>query len=183
MSRTRQQYEESARYLIGKRLAAVRYFEVESDTPEPGYQVPGFPGHLLDFGCDLVTDDGKTCGFMWDGEFFQYGVGVEDSSLSLRLRRFRSWDVSCESHWKGLAGRCVVSVDVYWDWAQYEGQAREYFPQDVAIGFDCGSIVYVCSSRYDHDKDKLSGMSDDIAVVFGDFAARRYGIGPYARRR
>ncbi len=182
MKRTKSEYEvDVIRMLIGKRLTGVRYFEIRYDTNEPFYICAPFPGHLLDYGCDLELEDGTIIGIIWDSEYFQYGIGVLKSSIASQLTDFSAWDVSKENHWTSLMNMAITKVKVHWSWAQYEGQEKQDYPQELEIQFDDGSIVFFSASQYDKAKDTLWGMSDDIAVVFDNDSAKRYGIGPHAK--
>jgi hypothetical protein len=180
MSRSRIEYEAEAKRLVGKRLCAVSYFEINYESGKPFYETEGFPGHLLDFGCDLRAEDGSVWGVIWDGEYFQHGVGVLSESLRAHVLAAKSWDVSDDAHWKSHIGKLIVSVNVYWNWVQYEGSNRRYYPQDLGVEFEGGDVVYFSASQYCRESDTLQGISDDIAVLFGNRAAERYCVGPYA---
>lgn len=166
--------------LVGKCLHVVRYFEIQYETDQPSYVNDSFSGHLLDYGCDLELSDGSTVGFIWDGEYFQYGVGIYESSLKSEVKLAKVWDVTKEQNWENVVGKQISKTKVYWSWAQSEGQEKRYFPQDVELEFDDGSLVFFSASQYDEDTDTLCGASDDIAVMFGKTAAQKYKIGPYA---
>jgi hypothetical protein len=140
-----------------------------------------FPGHLLDYGCDLEFADGSTIGIIWDGEYFQYGVGVFKCSTASHLTVFNAWDALKENQWASLINVSITEAKVHWSWAQYEGQEKHDYPQELEIQFENGSIVFFSASQYDNARDILRGMSDDIAVVFGNDSAKNYGIGPYAK--
>lgn len=181
MKRRKLDFENNVTALIGKQLERVRYFEIRYESDSPMYFVGSFPGHLLDFGCDLEMSDGSVFGVIWDGEFFQYGVGVVNKSLADQLGDSKVFDVSSDVNWACLIGQSIVNVKVYWSWVQYEGEAEKiYYPQELEVEFENGSIVYFSASRYNEEKDSLWGISDDIAVVFGREAAQKYCIGPYA---
>lgn len=181
MKRTKAEYENDVNsILVGRRLAGVRYFEIRYHTDKPNYQDDSFQGHHLDYGCDLEMEDGSTVGIVWDGEFFQYGIGILRSSLSSQLTDFMSWDVTANQYWAPLIGKAVNEVKVYWSWARYEGREIEEYPQDLEVAFEDGSKIYLSASQYNEETDTLWGMSDDVAVVFSLDIAKRYCIGPYA---
>ncbi len=75
----------------------------------------------------------------------------------------------------------ITKVKVHWSWAQYEGQEKQDYPQALEIELENGAMIFFSASQYDKDQDALLGMSDDIAVVFGNDSAKRYGIGPDAK--
>ncbi len=181
MKRSKLEYENDlSPMLVGKRLRGVRYFEIQYDVEKPNYLNDSFPGHLLDFGCDLEMSDGSIFGFIWDGEYFQYGVGILRSSLQDEVKVAKVWDVTKEQHWTDIVGNSVVKTRVYWSSVQDQGEEKQFYPQDVELEFDDGSLVFFSASQYREDTDTLWGMSDDIAVIFGENAAKKYKIGPFA---
>jgi hypothetical protein len=145
------------------------------------YSIDSFAGHLLDFGCDLEMSNGSIFGIIWDGEYFQYGVGLVRESLANQLCESRCWDVTDDKNWAHLIGKNIVKATVYWSWVQYKGtDEKTYFPQELELEFESGSLLYFSASQYNEEKDSLWGMSDDIAVIFGRELAQKYHIGPYA---
>jgi hypothetical protein len=181
MKRSKLEYENDlAAMMVGECLHRVRYFEIQYETDEPYYLNDFFPGHLLDYGCDLEMSDGSIVGFIWDGEFFQYGVGIFRKSLHDEVKLAKVRDVTEEQNWANLVGKNISRTRVYWSWAQYEGQEKQDYPQDVELEFDDGSLVFLSASQYRKDTDTLWGMSDDIAVIFGENAAKQYKLGAYA---
>jgi hypothetical protein len=181
MKRKKSEYENDIAAIVGKQLKRVRYFELCHENDAPYYLNELFHGHLLDFGCDLEMADGSIFGVIWDGEFFQYGVGISNTSLSAQLLDARVWDVTDEGHWVSLIGQTIVKVKAHWSWVQYVGSSkRHYYPQDVELEFGNGSLVFLSASSFNEDKDALWGMSDNIAIVFGSEVAKKHGIGSYA---
>jgi hypothetical protein len=184
MIRSREDYEKEVLALVGKQLKDVVYYELRYELDTPLYSCYPQVGHILDFGCDLRTTDGDVFGLIWDGEFFQYGVGITRCSLSHQLADPRIWDATREAEWTPLIGQTITGVKVYWSWVQYEGELeRHYYPQDVELKFGNGFLVYISSSQYSDEKDALWGASDDIAIIFGSESAERYGVGPFAEYR
>jgi hypothetical protein len=180
MKRSKLEYENDfSALMVGKCLHRVRYFEIQYDTDEPYYLNDSFPGHLLDYGCDFEMADGSIVGFIWDGEFFQYGVGIFGRSLHNEVKLAKVWDVTEEQNWAKLVGKNILRTRVHWSWAQYEGQEKQDYPQDVELEFDDGSLVFLSASQYRKDTDTLRGMSDDIAVIFGENTAKHYKLGAY----
>ena len=112
MKRSKPEYESEVAALVGKRLKRVRYFEIRSDADAPYYLNELFCGHLLDYGCDFEMTDGSTFGVIWDGEFFQYGVGISRASLSTQLSDARVWDVTDHDNWASLIGQTIAKVKV-----------------------------------------------------------------------
>lgn len=181
MKRSKSKYENDIAALIGKQLKRVRYFEICYDTNLPHYLNDAFSGHLLDYGCDLEMRDGSIFGIIWDWEYFQYGIGITQTSLSTKLSGVRVWEVTNDKHWANLIGQTIAKVKVYWSWVQSEGSSEKiYYPQDVEVEFSNACLVFFSSSQYNQEKDALWGISDDIAIIFDKDAAKRYNIGPYA---
>ncbi|MEM7020155.1 MAG: hypothetical protein AAF512_22785 [Pseudomonadota bacterium] len=181
MARDRSSYNHDVLALIGKRIARVTYYELEYDKVNtPCYEWPPFPGHLLDFGLDLELSDGSIHGFIWDTEYHQYGIGNTNCRLSSRLARWTSWDATGLSQWSPFIDKTITHVDVYWSWIEYKGHERCDYPQDTVLRFPESKSLYLSAADYKHESDKLFEASDNIAVIFDAFSAKRYQIGEFA---
>lgn len=177
-------YEGQFHRLYGARLAEVRYFEIEYEGDFTGWSTASHVGHLLDFGLDLVMSDGSVFGFIWGADFFQYGVEFVRGSLRSQLNHYREVQASSHANWQPHLGHSISEIQVFWSWVDTHPaphpEARIHYPQDLAIRFDTGLVVYVSASQYEAENDTLFGMSDNLVVIFSDKSARRYKIGPYA---
>jgi hypothetical protein len=177
MSRTREDYESVVARIVGCKLEAVHYYEIAYETNKPCYELNLHVGHFLDFGLNLTMSNGEQFGFIWDGEFYQYGVGIMQHSLSAEVDNARVWDVTSHKNWSPLIGREIINAKTYWSWAQHiEEKERYYFPQDIELQFNEGSCIYISASSYMSSSDTLIGMCDEISVIFDKEKAKKFRV-------
>ena len=107
-------FEARALSLVGLRLAAVRYLEFQySEPPEPAFRGPEFDS--LDWGLEVVGDDGRVVGFGWSSEFEHFNVAILEDGLGIEATdRTMIWDVSADSRWSAFLGRRVTGVRIQW---------------------------------------------------------------------
>jgi hypothetical protein len=111
----RSEYDALAQSVLGLRLAAVRYFEIDysfgEGDPEPAYdRVPGVD--TLDYGADLEFEGGRILGFTWGQEFEMYDLELDEGGIPKGDAAV--WDVSKTSRWRSFVGNDVRRVDVEW---------------------------------------------------------------------
>ncbi|MBT5018382.1 hypothetical protein OAF98_00550 [Planctomicrobium sp.] len=172
---TRAQYDAAAQQLVGFKLDRVTYFEIEYEIGEPCYLHQAQIGHFLDFGLEFRMTGGDYRSFLWDGTFYQYGVGIYGHAANREVNTNRQWDVSETDDWHPFIGSTIIAVNVYWS---QEGFVE--YPQDLRLAFSCHRHIYLSASQYLHSSDRLSGMSDDILVIFDEAVAMKYKVGPHA---
>ena len=180
----REQFEAETQKLVGLTLSDVVYYEIEYDTPDPFYLRHPEIGHFLDHGLDLIATDGQCHSFLWDGAFYQYGIGLFPHTAANEVNTNRLWRVSDHDDWIPLIGRTITSANVYWSWidsAATDERDRTYYPQDVCLSFTGDQRVYISAAQYMEASNTVMGMSDEILVVFRESVARKYRIGPYAK--
>jgi len=182
--RTREQFEAAIQGLVGLTIADVTYFEIEYQTQEPCYLHQPKIGHFLDFGVEFRMACGSYRSFLWDGTFYQYGIGLFPYAACLEVNTQRQWVVSATPEWRQIIGSSVASARIYWSWVSGSPAAKEayrtYYPQDIELAFTCGKHIYLSASQYSDKTDSLYGMSDDILIVFDESAAKKYQVGPHA---
>lgn len=135
---TRIELEARLQRLVGRTLTGVCYFEIDYGTPNPTWS-DDWGVDSLDFGLQLILDDGSRCNLSWGGEFAQYGISLE-APVAESARRIRSAEVSESSRWHTLLGRRIGAVRVYWCLAEeVDSPGREY-PQDATFfGFSAAT--------------------------------------------
>lgn len=96
--------------MVGLRLAGVRYVGMDYDDPsfERGDELDS-----LDYGVELVGDDGRVVGLTWDDTFRGYGIGICEGA-SIRGAGHAVWDVSASTRWSSFIGEELTAVDVQW---------------------------------------------------------------------
>ncbi|HEX3793428.1 MAG TPA: hypothetical protein VHV57_02890 [Acidimicrobiales bacterium] len=162
-----QYVEESAQALVGACLAEVRY-----------YGMPfGFDGirpwertlaHLLDYGVDLVTDQG-TYGITWTSQaVVGYRIDlVRGPLLDVRNNEVQVTHVEYAEPWTALVGSTIESVVVH----QLEvtgGEETGVFPTGLSLTFASGVVIHMVSGSWDGDEKPIFPTGDDIIVIWKD---------------
>jgi RHS repeat-associated protein len=160
--------EQHAASLIGSRIVAVRYFEIDYrrlqdaaddevvrgsrlvtddvDWAKPSWQWPGFDA--IDYGVEMDTSLGETYCAVWEQAGLNEGLAMRREAL--RLRRlvsdgaFAIWDVTEKSRWTPLTTRDVTAVELSW-----------------------------------HRPDPSADLCCDAVTLRFDTVVRRYGYDPY----
>jgi hypothetical protein len=81
-------FEEKCKLLVGQTIVNVEYLEIDYQpkNPEPYYLTKFDNLHSVDFSILLHTDTRETIEIYWDGQFFQYGIGLK---INEKVRFFR----------------------------------------------------------------------------------------------
>lgn len=163
---TRVEYENNVRSLTGKFITSVVYHEIDyGDGKFHFFDDSRFDS--LDYGLEIGLNTDDIVSIIWGAEFYQYGISINNKSMSTLLSNSRSLDVSNASRWKPILNCKINSVDVYWSWVEVEEsgkpKTRIYYPQDLVVGFDHKNPV-VISALEIHEKDSSIGMTDNITV-------------------
>lgn len=179
---TREQFKALVQKMVGLTLSEVLYYEIEYE--KPGYAYQPDIGHFLDFGLDLVADDGKCFAILWDSTFFQFGLGVYRNSAKELLRNTHWWTVTNDSQWQQFIGKTIESAEIYWSWVagslDAPEETRTYYPQDIVLTFSNNRRIYVSASEYEEKSDSVCGLSDNVMVVFSDCIASKYQLAQFA---
>ncbi len=181
---TREQLDALAQKMVGLKLAEVVYYEIEDN--EPGYLYKSDVGHFLDFGLDLVAEDGSCFSILWDSTFFQFGIGIHPHSAAQQIRVDRSWVVTKNSEWTPFTGKTIKSAEIFWSWmdvSEWTGgsekrspKTRIYYPQDLVLTFGNDRRVYISASQWWEESQQVLGLSDNILVVFRDRIAAQHKL-------
>jgi len=170
---TRNEFESNLQSLVGERIKAIQYYEVEYENGEVLWNYdPRFDS--LDYGLDLVMESGLTKGIIWGSEFCQYGISMVSQSLSLELRGGRKIDVSNTSRWKDIIGREIENVKIIWSWEKEVGLFKKkiYYPQDLILTFSGEKSVFI--SAMEIREGSHFGMADNITVFFNKNDAEKF---------
>jgi len=162
--------------MVGHELAAVRYFGLATEYEEPLLWLEESGCHSIDFGLDLATRSGEVFGIIWSGRFWQYGVDVLPASLTFEVKKSNSADLTENMSWSHLIGQKIAEAKVHWNWSGYINEPKVWYPQDIELVFSNGFSVFLCASEL-RENGSLSFQQDNIAVVFGEISAKRYGVG------
>jgi hypothetical protein len=176
----RARLDRDVRSLVGQRLVAVAYYEVDYSSDQPSWERdPEFDS--LDFGLELRFEGGGTCWVSWGDVFYTYALKIEANNTWEDRGRMREWDSSRSSRWRSLLGLTIADAKVYWDWQQ-EGRRnpRKWAPQDLQLTFEGGAAVFISSLSIEPGSVPF-GHTDTITVFFDPQVARRYEVGPFTR--
>lgn len=156
-----------SRPLIGRRLAAVEYFDSIDDHGAPvTYARPEDPFHVLNHGIDLIFSDGLRCGFGWHGQFH---LEVFPDGMATTVRH-GPVDVSHLPVWQARIGGRIRSVRIAADFDPTEG------PCDALIEFDPPTPPVWISARAALQDPPFDPNGDDAVISFTPADARRIGI-------
>jgi hypothetical protein len=194
----RQEREAHARRLIGQRLAEVRYFEIDyhrmslaapdevqrgeriitspEEWAEPSWRAAGFDS--VDYGVELTTAEGTVFCAVWEMAGLNEGLAFREERL--RPKRlvadcaFAIWEVHRASGWSGAVGAPVQDVHLFWDRPESSADLCCH-----AVELLVGAHLVVLTLGEERD-GKFSYQPDNVAVVFGEDAARRLRVGRFA---
>jgi hypothetical protein len=174
-------FEQHAQALCGQRIAKVRYFEINYEDGQLGWNYYGNRFDTLDFGLELEMESGELFDVIWDKEFVQYNLSLRNGSLREEFLNgiVAVRDVTTEPNWRRLQHQPISEVRVYWSRQEVDG-VRTFYPQTIEITFAEADKVYLSAASYRPSRDELWSVSDDVLVIFRDEVAQRYHVGPYA---
>lgn len=162
-----QYVEETARALIGACLAEVRYYGMPFgfDGSRPWERTLA---HLLDYGVDLVTDQG-TYGITWTSQaVVGYRIAlVRGPLLDVRSNEVQVTHVGNAEPWATLVGSTIEAVWVH----QLEvtvGEESGVFPTGLSVTFASGVVIHLVSGSWDGDEKPIFPTGDDIVVIWKD---------------
>lgn len=176
---TKTEYEHEIQQLVDCRIRDVRYHEIlYSDENGITLDVPQWNKDeafdSLDFGLDLILDDGSCWHITWGSEFIQYGLSVLREPHRY-VGTIRVWPVADESRWRPLLGKRIISATVDWNWVEdSNGSNRVDYPQALRLKFESGDCVYLSAFEV-RDNDFRMGCMDHITVFFEEKIAVDYG--------
>jgi hypothetical protein len=171
-----------ARLLVGLRLTAVRYYDIdygrfdiaedldgprvimdEAEWVEPAWSCAGF--HRVDYGVELETAEGRYFSVTWDPPGDREGIGLREvasSGADLAADSVAVWEVGRRSVWQGFLDTEITDV------------VPHYLPwDDLETGFWCPRITVWFGEEHvelmlgsDGADGELSPAADSVAVVF-----------------
>lgn len=181
--KTRATYEANLKQLVGFAIECVVYFELDYQDGRQYFRDYPETGHFLDFGVELIDATGRTVCLTWDGTFFQYGMGVYVDIPSAEVLPGLAYDVTNDPEWTPFLRRKIVAVESYWT-GVFDSMAPDAtetsYPQDIRITFDNNRSLYLSAAQFLNDSGELSGMSDNVLIIFHDEVAQKHKLGPWA---
>lgn len=172
-------FENSLQQLLGLTLLKVEYLEVnyEPENPKPFYKTRFEEIDTIDFAIIFQTDKAKV-EFYWDGQFFQFGIGVRFNQTS-ETATGQKWDVSKNDMWQNLLGQQITNVKLTWEevtsYEEKTGKSNKYiYPQDLRIDFSCHKSIFISAAEFLNANDsEVKGLSDNLTVTDNESLARQ----------
>lgn len=117
------EFDRQVRSLEGRSLAGVRYFTLPAEPDILQADRKGQPWRelsdrfdYLEYGLDLVMEDGRVFGITWGWEFAAYGLSFVDGTIGPIGDPTFVWDVGVTTRWKPLLHRTITEAELFWSW-------------------------------------------------------------------
>ena len=114
MDLRRVELEERVAALCGERIAKVRYFEINYENGQTGWDTYKDRFHTLDYGLDLEMESGRIVGFIWDWVFMSHHIALRDGSIRDDIIDCAVRDVTTDPAWAGLLHQPITEARLYW---------------------------------------------------------------------
>ncbi|NNV55609.1 hypothetical protein [Limnovirga soli] len=174
------EFENFCNQLIGFTITKVEYSEIDY---EPTRAIPYYPTqfqnlHSVDFSIFLHTDKNNLIEIYWDGQFFEYGIGVKLDEKS-DFSGFITWDVSESELWKKFIGTTITDIKISWvrvnSNEQKSGKKESFiYPQDISLMFTNHKKVFISAAGFLEEGDsEVYGMLDNLSVTDNEYLARQ----------
>lgn len=173
-------FEKHCRLLLGLTVLNVEYVELayESTNPKPHYRTQFEEIDTVDFSIFLHCDNDTVVEICWDGQFYQYGIGIRINEPS-RFPGNITWDVSGNDLWKKFIGTTIIDIDVTWlPTTLTEVKTRKpksfTYPQDIAVTFSNDKNIFISAAAFLSQGNKeVYGMMDNLMVTDNEELARQ----------
>ena len=173
-------FEDKFRLLVGQAIIKVEYLEIDyqPENPKPFYPTKFDNLHSVDFSILLHTDNDKTIEIYWDGQFFQYGIGLKINEKS-DFTGHKIWNVTDNKLWTSFLGIKIVETKLTWKTftttEQYSRKTESWtYPQDITLTFSNDKKIFISASGFLDEKDnEVSGMLDNLTVTDNEELARK----------
>ena len=156
----------SAGALMGRKLAEVRYYEIPFGLTEDRRWERDL-AHLVDYGLDLVTDQG-TFAVTWTAqEAVGYRIDCTPGPLlDRRLDRVQVSHVEDAEPWSSSVGSVVETVAVHESFSSSFGEQWVRFPLALTIKFTTGQTICLVFGSW-HGVDKaIFPTGNDIVIIW-----------------
>ena len=172
-------FESNLKRLVGQKVRTVEYLEInyEEENPKPYYKTRFNEIDTVDFSIIFQTENDKI-EFYWDGQFYQYGIGVRFNEI-VEAATGQKWDVSKNELWQKFVGQKISNVRVTWEEATtYEeksGKTEKFiYPQDLKIVFANNKSIFMSAAGFLNEDDKeVMGLMDNLTVTDNETLARQ----------
>lgn len=168
--------DETLNSLIGKKISTVHYAAI--DYFDDKFYWDHGKIHEVEHGVEFTTETDETFRISWDDYENDYGIYIARKEILSFWIDAVMWNVTEREEWKYLLSQEIKEIKTFWyKWND------EISLQDIEFEFLNNKKVWFSSSKYDSEKDKLLGGSDDITVIFEEPIAYKYKRGNYTDKK
>ncbi len=172
-------FENELHRLKGLTLLKVEYLEInyEPENPKPYYKTQFKEIDTIDFSIIFQTDEAKI-EFYWDGQFFQFGIGIRFNETN-ETATGKKWDVSHNELWKKFIGQKISDVRLTWEEVESHeektGKSKTFvYPQDLRVDFSNDKSIFISAAGFIEEEDKeVMGWLDNLTVTDNESLARQ----------
>lgn len=171
-------FESKCRSIIGQTLKEVEYLEIDYQQSEtPFFKTKFSDIDSIDFSLVFHTDNGSL-EFYWDGQFYQYGIGLKINEPSV-FSDYKKWRMTDNLPWKKIIEHQIKSVDLTWEkvTTKEEKSSKTYifiYPQNIRIDFDNNKSIFISAAGFLNEEDnEVYGMLDNLTVTDNEELARK----------
>ena len=172
-------FENHCKQIIGLKLSSVDYYEIKYDpeNPTPCYKTKYPEIDSIDFSVVLHCDKDKVEIF-WDGQFYQYGIGLRINDKSV-FDEFQAWEVNDSEIWSKVIGEKIIDLNITWEMVrtteQKTGNKDEFiYPQDITLIFSNGKKIIISAAGFlNADDNEVFGLLDNLTVTDNEKIARQ----------
>ena len=172
-------FESNLRKMVGLTLTNVEYLEInyEPENPRPFYKTRFNEIDTINFSIIFQTDKDKI-EFYWDGQFYQYGIGVK-FNVESESATGQKWNVSQSELWMKFIGQKTKDVQLTWEevktYEEKTGKTDKYlYPQDLKIDFENAKSIFISAAGFlNEDDQEVMGLLDNLTVTDNEILARK----------
>ena len=185
----RQEFERRTAELVGRRIAAVEYWDIHNHGDEPRKWDYGDWHHAV-MGVELVTDAGPRS-VLWTNTFYPYGVEVFADPIERHLRlgpdSSEGWRAGGHPLWQARADQRVEATSTFWerievgpgtlsDGTVVSPPESHDVPVALRLDFSAGPVWFVAGMPVYPDVERVFVSGDEIMVVFSSAKMRMIGF-------
>jgi len=172
-------FEKKFRHLIGLTLSKVEYIEIDysPEYPKPWYQTKFKEIDSIDFSIILYFEHQSHAEIYWDGQFFQYGIGLQINKGPI-FSGYRKWNVTENEMWKKFIGQSIKETKITWESVTTTEdrtgiQEHIVYPQDLKIEFSNNKDIFISAAAFmDEWDDTAYGFMDNLLVTDNETLAK-----------
>jgi hypothetical protein len=99
--------------IIGQKISDIEYVEINYENGKNFYTKFNNV-HSIDFSIIIHTNENNTYEILWDGSFYQYGIGINVNS-SINYSDAKKWNMKNDNFWKKYLNKEIIGISVLWE--------------------------------------------------------------------